>query len=371
MRDPRLERLAEILLFHSCQVQPGQKLLIETFDLPDPTIVVRLVEKACRHGVLPYVITKHNTVLRTLYAQGSEEALAHCGRLEAQWMEQMDAYIGIRGTANSAEFSDLPPERMDLYQRLWWDPVHLRLRVPKTAWVVLRWPTPSMAQQAEMSTEAFEDFFFDVCTVDYEAMGRALEPLRELMERTDQVRITGPGTDLRFSIRDIPVRPCSGQRNIPDGEIFTAPVRESVEGTIRYNAPSRYQGVVFQDVEFRFRQGRIVEATCSNEPERLNRILDADEGARYIGEFAIGCNNRIRRPMLDILFDEKIGGSIHFTPGNAYEETDNGNRSQVHWDLVLIQLPEYGGGELWFDDRLVRKDGRFVLPELEELNRGL
>jgi aminopeptidase len=201
-------------------------------------------------------------------------------------------------------------------------------------------------------------------------MERDQAPLVARMERADRVRIVSPGTDLRFSIRGIAVRPCFGQRNIPDGEVFTAPVRDSIEGTIRYNSPSRYQGTVFDNIEFEFRQGKIVRATA-NETEKLNQILDSDPGARYIGEWSLGCNNRVRRPMLDTLFDEKIGGSMHLTPGNAYEECDNGNRSRVHWDLVLIQTPEYGGGEVWFDDELVRRDGRFLPADLQGLNAGL
>jgi aminopeptidase len=248
-----------------------------------------------------------------------------------------------------------------------WKPVHLDIRVPDTRWVVLRWPNESMAQLSRMSTEAFEEFYFRVCTMDYAAMSEALRPLRELMERTERVRLVAPDTDLSFSIADIPAVPCDGHRNIPDGEVYTAPVRDSVEGTIRYNAPSVYQGVTHEDVRFRFESGRIVEATSSNTPHLL-KVLDTDEGARYVGEFAIGFNPHITRPMNDILFDEKIAGSIHFTPGAAYREADNGNRSQVHWDLVLMMDPDHGGGEVWFDDVLVRRDGSFVLEELQGLN---
>jgi aminopeptidase len=249
--------------------------------------------------------------------------------------------------------------------------VHSEIRVSNTKWVVLRYPTDAMAQSANMSSEAFEDFFFTVCTADYARMAKDQEPLVKRMHAADRVRIVAPGTDLEFSIRGMSVRPCHGQRNIPDGEVFTAPVRESLNGTIRYNTPSRYQGTIFQDIEFEFRAGKIVRAKCSNQPGALNQVLDSDEGARYIGEWSIGCNNCIRRPMLDTLFDEKIGGSIHLTPGNAYDECDNGNRSRVHWDLVLIQTPEYGGGEIWFDGELLRRDGRFVPADLAGLNAGL
>lgn len=370
MRDPRIDRLAAILLDHSCQVQAGDKLLIEAIDLPSSELVCRLIEGAATRGVHPLVTVKDNTVLRALYATGDREAIALSGAIERHRMEQVDAYIGIRGAANSSEFSQVPAAAMDLYQQCWWHVVHGEVRVPRTRWVVLRYPTDSMAQAASMSSEAFEDFYFDVCTADYAQMARDQEPLVARMEAARQVRITAPGTDLRFSIAGLPVRPCFGQRNIPDGEVFTAPVRDSVEGTIRFNAPSRYQGALFDQIELEFRSGRVVRASASDTP-RLEAILDSDEGARYVGEWSLGCNNRVLRPMLDTLFDEKIGGSLHLALGNAYDECDNGNRSRVHWDLVLLQRSEQGGGDVWFDDELVRRDGRFVPDDLAGLNRGL
>jgi len=240
-------------------------------------------------------------------------------------------------------------------------------RVGRTKWVVLRWPTSAMAQQAGLSTEAFEDFYFRVCTLDYRRMEPGMKALAHLMARTDQVRIVGPDTDLRFSIKGIGARECGGRRNIPDGEVFSCPVKESVEGRIAYNAPTVYLGTAFDGIKLKFKRGRIVAATA-NHPRRLNEILDSDAGARYIGEFALGFNPHILQPMRDILFDEKIAGSFHFTPGQAYEDCGNGNRSQVHWDMVSIQRPEYGGGEVWFDGKLIRRDGLFVPPALRKLN---
>jgi len=240
-------------------------------------------------------------------------------------------------------------------------------RVKRTKWVVLRWPTPSMAQLAGMSTEAFEDFFFDVCTLDYRKLQPGMKALKGLMERTDRVQIKGPGTDLNFSIKGIPAVICGGDRNIPDGEVFTAPVKESVEGQLTFNAPSIYQGTAFDGIQLNFQRGKIVKAS-SNETKKLNKILDSDAGARYIGEFSLGFNPRVFQPMRDILFDEKIAGSFHFTPGQAYEEADNGNRSQVHWDMVSIQRPDYGGGEIYFDGKLIRKNGEFLPKQLRSLN---
>lgn len=371
MRDQRIDRLAEVLLQHSCQLQAGERVLIEAFDLENPELLCRLVEQAQALGATAVVSSKNNSVLRSLYRTASREALEFIGQHEARLMETVQAYVGIRGSRNSDEFADVSGSQMSLVQDCIWKPVHIDIRVPKTKWVVLRYPTASFAQAAQMSTEAFEDFFFDVCTADYAQMAVHQEPLKQLMERTDHVRIVSPGTDLEFSIKDIPVIPCNGERNIPDGEVFTAPVKDSINGVITYNAGSRYQGTVFQNIRFEFKDGKIVDASCTGQTQRLNEILDTDPGARYVGEWSLGCNNFVKHPMLDTLFDEKIGGSMHLTPGQAYDEADNGNRSKVHWDLVLIQTPAYGGGELWFDGQLVRKDGRFLPDDLQPLNEGL
>ena len=370
MNDPRINRLADLLLDHSCQIEKGERILIEAIDLPEPHLVCRLIEAAAARGAVPLVTWKSNAVFRSQCLTATAETMTLAGEFERARMERMQAYIGIRGSANSSQFADVPQPKMDLYQQHWWKPVHSDVRVANTKWVVLRYPTDSFAQAAGMSTAAFEDFYFDVCTADYAAMARAQEPLVARMQAADRVRITAPGTELELSIRDIPIIPCAGERNIPDGEVFTAPVRDSINGCIRFNTQSRYQGTVFDQIEFEFKDGKIVRATA-NETEKLGAILDSDEGARYCGEFAIGVNNRVRHPMLDTLFDEKIGGSFHLTPGQAYDEADNGNRSRIHWDLVLIQRADYGGGEIWFDDELVRQNGRFVPDDLQGLNEGL
>lgn len=366
MQDPRISALAHNLINYSCSLRPGDRILIETIGLELP-LVRELVKEAYRAGGVPFVTIRDRGVDRALLLQAGAEQLELMARCDAALMEEMQAYIGVRSGDNVSELSDVPPDRMELYQRLYWHEVHGRIRVPKTRWVVLRYPSPSMAQLAGMSTEAFEDYYFRVCNLDYGKLSRAMDPLVELLNRTDRVRITGPGTDLVFSIKGLPAVKCDGRCNIPDGEVYTAPVRDSVQGFISYNAPSRYQGFNFEQVRLEFRDGRIVKATA-NDSDRLNRILDTDEGARYVGEFSFGLNPYINQPMGDTLFDEKIAGSIHFTPGSAYDDCFNGNRSAVHWDLVCIQTPEHGGGEIYLDGTLVRRDGRFVLPELEGLN---
>jgi aminopeptidase len=364
MFDPRYDQLAEVLTGFSTRLQSGEKVLIDTFDAP-PEIIVSLIRKVREKGGIPLANLQSNIVNRELLRGAEESQYQLISEYEMVRMKGVSAYIAVRGSHNVTEHSDVPPERMKLAMKLL-KPV-LDQRVNKTKWVVLRWPTPSMAQMAGMSTEAFEEFFFRVCTLNYSKMEAAMKPLAALLNNTDRVRIVGQGTDLNFSIRGIPTVSCSGKHNIPDGEVFTCPVRDSVQGQIQFNAPTIYQGSAFDSIKLVFKNGRIVDATGNN-PTRINEILDTDEGARFIGEFALGFNPHILEPMRDILFDEKIAGSFHFTPGQAYEEADNGNRSQVHWDLVCIQRPEYGGGEIYFDDKLVRKDGKFVLQELKALN---
>jgi aminopeptidase len=280
-------------------------------------------------------------------------------------MKRVQAYIAIRGAANASENADIDSDCMALYSKTL-RPV-LDYRVNKTRWVVLRWPTPSMAQSASMSTEAFEDLYFNVCTMDYHRMAKAMAPLQRRMKRADHVHITAPGTDLRFSIKGIGAVKCEGVRNIPDGEVFSCPVKDSVQGYITFNTPTIYSGTKFENVRLEFRDGKIIDAR-SNNTKRLNEVLDTDAGARYIGEFSLGFNPHILSPLCDILFDEKIAGSLHFTPGQAYEVADNGNRSAVHWDMVLIQRKEWGGGEIYFDGELIRKDGVFVPKDLKLLN---
>lgn len=369
MPDPRWESLAEILINHSTRLAAGETLLVECFDLEDDTLPRLLVRKAAHKGAHALVDTKDTRILRELVRHATEPQMKALGDYELRRMEGVQAYIALRGARNINEMADVPPAKLDLYNTHYLKPVHFEQRIKHTRWCVLRLPGPSMAQQAGMSTEGFEDFYFDVCNLDYARLAKALRPLVQRMEQAREVHITGPDTDLRFSIEGIPVVPCAGEMNIPDGEVFTAPVRDSVEGHLRFNAPTLYQGSSFDGVRLEFRAGRIVAADCTaGDPERLRQILASDEGASYIGEWSIGCNPRILRPMRDILFDEKIAGSFHLTPGNAYDEADNGNRSKVHWDLVQIQRPEYGGGTISFDGEPIRIDGRFVPEDLQALD---
>jgi aminopeptidase len=364
MHDERFDKLAKLLVEYSIRLKRNETVLIEAFDVPDE-MTVALIRAVRNAGGVPFAQVYHAPVNRALALEASGRQLNLVASHELARMKKMNAYVAVRGSHNITELSDVPPDKMQLIGKKM-RPVQDQ-RVKRTKWVVLRWPTPSMAQLAGMSTEAFEDFYFNVCTLDYRKLLPAMKALKALMEKTDHVQIKGPETDLRFSIKGIPAVICGGDRNIPDGEVFTAPVKDSVEGQVTFNAPSIYQGTAFDGIRLAFKRGKIVDAE-SNETEKLNKILDSDPGAGYVGEFSLGFNPRVFQPMRDILFDEKIAGSFHFTPGQAYEEADNGNRSQVHWDMVSIQRPDYGGGEIYFDGKLIRKDGKFLPKQLHSLN---
>ena len=363
--DQRIVTLAQGLVNYSCNVRPGEKVLVSYEGSDAKPLVRQIIKEVYKAGGFPYQEIRDSAVTREIMLHCSEEQLAFQNEYQLAQMQGMDAYISIRGADNTAEYSDVPSDKMNLYNKAL-RPVQ-DYRVNHTKWVVLRYPNNAMAQLAHTSLEAFEDFYFDVCNLDYAKMSKAMDPLVELMNRTDKVRLTGPGTDLTFSIKGIGAIKCDGGKNIPDGEVYTAPVKDSMNGTISYNTHSEEQGFTYTDISFEVKDGKIIKATANNE-ERINQLLDTDEGARYFGEFAIGVNPYVLDPMMDTLFDEKIAGSFHLTPGCAYEDAFNGNKSAVHWDLVMIQRPEYGGGEIYFDDALIRKDGLFVLPELECLN---
>lgn len=365
--DPRYHALAKNLVGYSIKLKKGERVLIDAYDVPE-AMVIALVREVRARKAFPYVQLNTARIARELLLETSKEHLSPLASFELNRMKGMDAYIALRGAHNIFESSDIPAQKMEVAMSAM-RKVH-NYRVQQTKWVVLRWPTGAMAQQALTSTESFEDFYFRVCTQDYARMLPGQRALKKAFDKAKQVRLVGPDTDLSFSLEGMGGIMCAGQYNIPDGEVFSAPVRDSVEGTITYNAPTVYRGISFDRVQFTFEKGKIVKASCAGDNKALNTILDSDPGARYIGEFAIGFNPHITHPIRDILFDEKIAGSFHFTPGQAYGNTpaDNGNRSQIHWDIVSIQRKDFGGGEIWFDGKLIRKNGLFLPTSLQKLN---
>lgn len=365
--DPRVVQLAKNLIKNSVRLQTGENILIQSNNAASFQLVEALVNEVYAVGGFPYARVSDQRVSRAVLRGATKEQLEFGEKQMMELVGRMQAFIGFSAVDNCFELIDVPSEKMKMASEI--GRPSIDYRVAKTKWCVLRWPTPGMAQAAKMSTAAFEDFYFNCCLLDYGKMSAAMDALVALMKKTDKVRILGEGTDLQFSIKGIPVIKCDGKCNIPDGEVYTAPIKDSVNGEVYFTAPTIYESKRFDEVKLYFRDGKIYSATCKQDSQAdLNNILNRDEGARYVGEFAIGVNPHITKPMLNILFDEKIAGSFHFTPGKCYDGASNGNKSQIHWDMVCIQTPEYGGGEIYFDGVLVRKDGQFVIPELLPLN---
>lgn len=366
MKDKRNEILARQLIEYSVELKPGEILYLEVKGKDTLELGKEIIRITTEKGGVPFWFYNDESLLRQWVRKASDDQYKKQAEIHLELMKKADAYIGLRGSDNPFDLADIPDTQIDKYNTHFYKPVHLEERVKRTKWVVLRYPNNAMAQLAQTSQEAFEDFYFDVCCADYQKMSKAQDKLHALMTAADKVRLVAPGTDLNFSIKGIDCVKCDGKRNIPDGEVYTAPVKTSVNGTIRFNTPSLYQGTVFNNIELTFKDGKIVNAKADAHEEKLNKVFNTDEGARYVGEFAIGVNPFILHPMKDTLFDEKIAGSFHFTPGQCYDEAYNGNQSAIHWDMVLIQRKDYGGGEIWFDGKLIRKDGVFTDAEMEK-----
>jgi aminopeptidase len=365
--DPRIRKFAEQLVNYSISLKKGEKVLIRAYNYNSVPLAKAIIDVVYRIGGLPYVDMMDEQVERALLLGATAEQYELQLAWERMKNEAMNARITLHGTNNASEFSDVPAEKTNLQSKYLQGPIMNEIVLPKIKWCSLSVPSPGMAQSAGMSMEAFTDFYYKACTMDYSRLASAMETLKKLRETTDKVRIVGPDTDLTFSIKGIPAVICAGKINVPDGELFTAPVKISANGILTVNQPSTQLGVTYQDIKLEFKAGKIIKASA-NYSDKLNQLLDVDEGARYLGEFSFGLNPYIEKPIGAILFDEKINMSFHLAIGNSYPDANNGNHSSVHWDLISIQSPEYGGGEIWFDGKLIRKDGRFVLQELSGLN---
>ena len=365
MNTEKLNKLAKTIVNYSLHLKENSKVLVSFTNEASP-LVEELINEAKKVNAI-MVLNMYNPKLNSLLAStNNDERIELIRKTKEFEVNNYDAFIAINYTYNDYETKNVPPE-MRIKLGTATQEVD-DIRINQREWVLLNYPSPVDAFKAKMTSTDFNKFALDVMTVDYEKMSSDIKPLKDLMERTDKVRIVSPGTDLTFSIKGLPAIPCTGEKNIPDGELYSAPVKNSVNGTITYNTPSPYQGNVFNHVSLTFQDGKIIKATCDEDDEKLNEIFNTDEGARYVGEFSLGFNPKILYPMGDILYDEKILGSLHFTPGRCYADCDNGNRSSIHWDMVLIQREDFGGGEIYFDDVLIRKDGKFVLDELKVLN---
>ena len=366
MKDERIVKLAHNLLHYSCKLQKGQTIIIEA-SVEAKDLIKELVRQTYQIGAYPFVRLSDSEISREVMLGMTETQAKKSCEYTLPMFEGASAYIGISSPMNKFENSDVPDDKKQIYSKFYSKPVHMDTRVCKTNWVILNYPNPALAQLAQMPSDTFEDFFFDVCTLDYSKMDKAMQHLKKLMEKTDKVRLVADGTDLTFSIKGQPAVICAGSCNIPDGEIYTSPLKTSINGKIHFNIPSLHKGIIHDDITLEFKDGKVVKESSSHTAE-LTAELNVDEGARYVGEFSFGVNPYITKPMYDTLFDEKISGSIHMALGNAYDDAPNGNHSQNHWDIVLSMRPEYHGGQIYFDDVLIRDNGLFVLPELKCLN---
>lgn len=365
--DERIRKLASNLLNHSVRLKKDEKILIEMIGTDCSDLAIELIKQSKELGATPLFNIIDYKVLKEILLNSNKEQIEEYAKYDLIKMQNVDAYIGIRA-ANPKELDGISKENMEIYNKYYQTPVHFEERVKNTKWCILRYPNEWLATLAKMSLEEFTDFFYNVCTIDYDKMEEAMEPLKQLLTNTKNIHIIGPGTDLTFSVDGIPAEKYFGTYNIPDGEVASCPTKYSTNGYITYNTETIYNGITFNNIYFEFKDGKIIKAEAGDKTKELNEILDTDDGARYIGEFAFGLNPYVKNTMGDTLFDEKVAGSFHFTPGTALEESDNGNRSNIHWDIVCIQTPEFGGGEIYFDDVLIRKDGKFILEELKALN---
>lgn len=361
MYTPDEKRLAETLLTHSTDLKEGERILIQSIGFNSVGLVRALVESARARNAHPFVQIEDPEINRLLLESGDDifwSIQADTDQLPL--IRQMDAFIGIRGAENIYENAAVKPDRNRAYSEKFLTPVHFKERVENTKWCVLRYPSAAFAMNAKMPTERFRKFYFDACLFNYSKLFEAMKPLEERLRNTDEIRLKGEGTDIRFSVKGQNWIPCYGQRNIPDGELFSSPILDSVDGEITY-AASVYQGKPFEYVRLVVKNG-VVTDFDSSDNTALEGILDTDAGAKQFGEFSFGLNPVIEKPMYDILFDEKIYGSNHLTLGNDYEIAPNGNESNIHWDLVCI------GADVWLDGKMIRKGRQFITDDLTGLN---
>ena len=361
----RIEKLAKIIVNHSVKVKENDRVLVLYQGIESMPLVKAIVKEVINNKGVVICDYQNQDITNYVHDNITDSIIDAYKERKKYEVDNFDCFVRICYNKSDYYDKDMNKEmQRKLLEEL---KPYKEIMVNERRWLLLNYPSIVDSFKAHMTPDEFYNFSLDTMTVDYDKMYNDSKSLKELMEKTDKVRIVGPNTDITFSIKGMPAIICAGESNIPDGECFTAPVKNSVNGKITYNVPSPYHGEVFEHVSLTFKDGKIIEAS-SNNNEKLKEIFETDEGARYVGEFSLGYNPVIKEPMGDILFDEKIAGSLHFTPGCCYDECPNGNKSNIHWDLVLIQREDYGGGEVYFDDVLIRKDGKFVIPELEKLN---
>jgi len=355
MFDRRWSQLGEILVNYSTRTQAGDRLLITMMEPETFPLTLAVYEHAVRAGAFPQVQFASAYLERALLIHGSDELIARVPDLERGGMEWADVSIVLRGARNPHELAGIPTERLALHRRALG--AISALRNEQTRWVLVRVPNESFAQAAGMGLDAAMEFFFNATLCDWEEESRRYRRIRDLFQAASRVRIVGRDTDLSFSTAGRTYVVGDGHINIPDGEVYTAPVDDSAEGVIAFEYPAVYAGQPIRGIRLELRAGDVVAATADTGEEFLQQILAIDGGARRIGEFGIGVNFGIDRFVGDILFDEKIGGTIHLALGRAYADCGGTNQSYLHWDLVKDLRSE---GAIELDGRRVFEYGRFV-----------
>jgi aminopeptidase len=367
MPDPRIEMLAEVLVNYSIQAKPGDRVLIEGSTLAEPLI------KACYAQVLhagghPLTNISLPGTDVLFYKYASEEQLKHIPAPRRLAMETYDARIAIIADDNTKALSNADPKKMSIRSKATGE--LLKLMLERSArgemrWVATLFPTSAHAQDAEMSLTEYEDFVYSACLPEADDPVGYWQRFSEWQERLvmwlkgkTRVHVKGKETDLSLSIAGRPFINCDGRMNMPDGEVFTGPVEDSMSGHVLFSYPAIYQGREVSGIHLRFEKGRVVEATAEKNEEFLHKMLEIDAGAKLVGEFAIGTSKTITKFTREILFDEKISGSFHMALGAGYPESGSKNESAIHWDMIC-DLRE--GGEIWVDDELLYKNGKFVI----------
>jgi len=367
VRDPRVEKLADLLSGYSLGLRDGQVFRIDGEESTLP-LVTALYRSGLQRGALPYLQVRPTGLEEILLHEGSEEQLSHISEGETLQSEQLDAWATIWSSANTRALTRVDPERRRIHLAAHYRMVNRRwerISAGELAWCGTLFPTQAHAQDAEMSLADYEDFVFGACHVNddedpiehWEALSAELTARARELDGARELRIVGPDTDLRVRVEGRPWIPSDGRHNMPDGEIFTSPVETGTEGEIYFAFPSIFQGQEVEDVRLRFRDGRVVHAEASTGEDYLRALIATDEGAAVLGEVAFGLNYEIDRFTRDILFDEKIGGTMHVALGGGFDEAGTQNKSDLHWDLICDLRQE---GEVYADGELVWKAGSFI-----------
>lgn len=358
MQDIRVEALAEILVNYSVKVKAGDVVLISATELAQP-LVEQVYTKILEAGAFPRLKLSFSNLTPLFYKHAQDAQLSTLLEIDEQEYRDADALINIKAPANVKELSSVDPQKISRRMKAM-EPIMDIVLGKDMRWVLVNYPTQALAQEAAMSLAEYEHFVYSATNIDWRRQSQEQERLKAVFDKGSEVRIQGPGTDLRLSIAGRVGEKCDGHKNMPDGEVFYAPIEDSAEGRITYDYPAIFQGQEVDGICLEFKKGVVVKATAEKNQPLLDSVLNIDEGARRLGEFGIGFNYGLDRFSKDILFDEKIGGTIHLAIGKAYPAIGGKNKSAIHWDMIKDLRK---GGILSLDGKVVQKDGVFMLDE--------